>query len=145
MPLDSHDFVDLGPRHHAAPVLGGSTTAPREGLLRKLQLAEYEASDYRRTARDLERRLKDEHTKRLELEEALKAAVADTHGIHPEFQRQGNFTICLLIDPLSERVFTGAACCNVQDTFNEDIGKAISFGRAAAARAEYYAENAYGK
>lgn len=96
-------------------------------------------------ARDREKDLASvRETARRNLAEAHKFAEA-TGGVVPTYQRQGNFTICVLVDPISERVFTGATCCGRDDTFNETIGQAISLGRAMASRADYYAAAAYGR
>lgn len=62
-----------------------------------------------------------------------------------EFTRQGNVNICALWDEMSEKFFYGAAICNRDDSYNEAIGRRISFGRAAAARANYYAEYAFAR
>lgn len=78
-------------------------------------------------------------------EAAVDKLLEATGGVTPEYQRQDAFTICVLVDPVSERVFTGAACCGPQDTFNLEIGKAISLGRAMNQRAEYFASAAYAK
>lgn len=68
-------------------------------------------------------------------------------GIHGnytfQFKRQRNTTICLIYDPLSNQIFAGAATLGPGDTFDEDIGKAISQGRAFADLAQFYAKYAY--
>lgn len=80
---------------------------------------------------------------RKERDAAITEAREGFVGVRAEFQRQGQFTICVVADPAAERIWTGAACCNAQDTYNAEIGKAISLGRAMAARADYYAAAAH--
>lgn len=80
-----------------------------------------------------------------ELTEALEALTRGTGGIVPNYQRQGDFTVCVLGDPIAERIFTGVAKCSPTDKFDDTIGQAISFGRAAAVRAEYYAKAAFAR
>lgn len=65
--------------------------------------------------------------------------------IKTEFQRQGNFTICVLADVLAERLFVGATVCAPDDTYNQEIGEAIAEGRAMNSRADYYAKAAFAK
>lgn len=69
--------------------------------------------------------------------------LSETEVLKPVFERQGNFTICLLADPFAERMFIGATVVGPGDTYNAVIGQAISHGRAMAARAEFYARYAY--
>ena len=75
--------------------------------------------------------------------DALDKALEATGGVVPEFQRQDQFTICILADPVSERLYTGAACCGPQDEFNFEIGKALSLGRAMKQRADDWAKRAF--
>jgi len=125
------------------PILGSTSTYDRGELMRRLQIAEYQINDLRRDLRTEQQRLAAAFSERNAAKAGLEKALAATAGVVPEFQIQGNFTICILVDPVSERVFTGAACCNVEDTFNEEIGKAISLGRAMASRADYFAKAAF--
>lgn len=80
-----------------------------------------------------------------DVENAVDKLIEATGGLTVEFQVQPPFTVAVLVDPISERVFTGATCCGLHDKFNDEIGKAISLGRAMASRAECYAKAAYGK
>lgn len=123
-----------------------------EQLRYRLEQQQRETAHFKVIAQQMERgeQLAHEDSKRclaraLDADEALAKALESTGGVVPEFQYQGSFTICVLVDPVSERVFTGAACCNVSDTFNQEIGKAISLGRAMASRAEYFANAAYAR
>src|SRR6185312_12597275 len=127
------------------PVLGSTATYDRSELMRRLQVSEYQLADARSDLRQSRDDAKAALTKALDAQAALQKALEATGGVVPGFQIQGNFTICVLVDPVSERVFTGAACCNVEDTFNEEIGKAISLGRAMNSRAEYFAKAAFAR
>jgi hypothetical protein len=138
--------VDLDPRARTdVPVLGSTSTYDRSELMRRLQVLEYQLADARSDLRTIRTNFEGTVRQRDEAQKALTKALEATGGVVPEFQFQGNFTVCVLVDPVSERVFTGAACCNVEDTFNEEIGKAISLGRAMASRADYFAKAAYSR
>lgn len=127
------------------PVLGSTATYDRSELMRRLQMSEFQLADLRQDNRRLQVHLDAANNQRAAALADTEKLFAATGGVVPEFQIQGNFTICVLVDPVSERVFTGAACCNVEDTFSEEIGKAISLGRAMSSRADYFAKAAFAK
>src|SRR5437763_1578054 len=48
--------------------------------------------------------------------------------MHVEFERQGNFTACLISDEIAERLFVGVALCASGDAYSEIIDRAIAEG-----------------
>lgn len=139
--------IDLEERPRGFIVAREHTNVPVSptALAQRLQVAEYQAADYRRLYNASQKNYERLLAERDELKRAVDKLVEATGGLTVDFQFQGQFTIAVLVDPISERVFTGAACCNAEDTFSPEIGKAISLGRAMNSRADYYSNAAFAR